>query len=65
MTEPTWPPDRVAALERLWTDGLSASEIAARFPGVTRNAVLGNSTAWGGWAGDAPRPRPRSPERRR
>ena len=41
MTEPTWPPDRVAALERLWTDGLSASEIAARFPGVTRNAVLG------------------------
>lgn len=41
MTEPTWPPERVAVLERLWTDGLSASEIAARFPGVTRNAVLG------------------------
>jgi GcrA cell cycle regulator len=41
MTEPTWPPERVATLERLWTDGLSASEIAARFPGITRNAVLG------------------------
>lgn len=41
MSLPTWTPERVATLERLWTDGLSASEIAARFPGITRNAVLG------------------------
>jgi GcrA cell cycle regulator len=41
MTESSWPPERVATLERLWTDGLSAAEIAARFPGITRNAVLG------------------------
>jgi GcrA cell cycle regulator len=41
MSQPTWTPERIAILERLWTDGLSASEIAARFPGVTRNAVLG------------------------
>lgn len=41
MSLPSWTPDRVATLERLWTDGLSASEIAARFPGITRNAVLG------------------------
>ena len=41
MSLPAWTPERVATLERLWTDGLSASEIAARFPGITRNAVLG------------------------
>lgn len=41
MSLPSWTPDRVAALERLWTDGLSAREIAARLPGITRNAVLG------------------------
>jgi GcrA cell cycle regulator len=41
MSLPSWTPERVATLERLWTDGLSASEIAARFPGITRNAVLG------------------------
>ncbi|WP_372784842.1 GcrA family cell cycle regulator [Phenylobacterium sp.] len=41
MSLSIWTPERVAILERLWTDGLSASEIAARFPGITRNAVLG------------------------
>lgn len=41
MSLPSWTPDRVATLERLWTEGLSASEIAARLQGITRNAVLG------------------------
>lgn len=41
MHPPSWTPERIATLVRLWTDGLSAGEIAARFPGVTRNAVLG------------------------
>ena len=41
MSLPSWTPERVVTLERLWTEGLSASEIAARFPGITRNAVLG------------------------
>jgi GcrA cell cycle regulator len=41
MSRSPWTRERVATLERLWTDGLSASEISARLPGTTRNAVLG------------------------
>jgi GcrA cell cycle regulator len=37
-----WTPDRVETLKKLWADGLSASQIAARLGmGVTRNAVIG------------------------
>jgi GcrA cell cycle regulator len=54
MSLPTWTPERVATLERLWTDGLSASEIAARFPGITRNAVLGKLHRLGRLGGGRP-----------
>src|SRR5262245_43195697 len=36
----TWNDKRVETLKRLWADGLSASQIAARLGGVTRNAVI-------------------------
>ena len=36
-----WTDDRVDLLRKLWTDGLSASQIAAELGGVTRNAVIG------------------------
>ncbi len=36
-----WTEDRVELLKRLWSDGLSASQIASRMGGVTRNAVIG------------------------
>lgn len=37
----SWTDDRVETLRKLWTDGLSASQIAAELGGVTRNAVIG------------------------
>ena len=37
----TWTDERVELLKKLWTDGLSASQIAAQLGGVTRNAVIG------------------------
>jgi len=36
-----WTEDRVETLKKLWTEGLSASQIATRLGGVTRNAVIG------------------------
>ena len=36
-----WTDDRVAILSKLWAEGLSASQIAAKLGGVTRNAVIG------------------------
>jgi GcrA cell cycle regulator len=36
-----WTEDRVTLLKKLWTDGLSASQIAKQLGGVTRNAVIG------------------------
>lgn len=36
-----WNDERVATLTRLWTEGLSASQIAKQLGGVTRNAVIG------------------------
>jgi len=36
-----WTEDRVETLKKLWTDGLSASQIARKMGGVTRNAVIG------------------------
>jgi GcrA cell cycle regulator len=37
----TWNDERVDVLKKLWADGLSASQIAGRLGGVTRNAVIG------------------------
>ncbi len=37
----SWTEERVARLTKLWTDGLSASQVAADLGGVTRNAVIG------------------------
>lgn len=36
-----WTEERVEELKRLWAEGHSASQIAARMGGVTRNAVIG------------------------
>lgn len=36
-----WNDERVEMLTTLWKDGLSASQIARRIGGVTRNAVIG------------------------
>jgi GcrA cell cycle regulator len=37
-----WTEERVELLKKLWTDGLTASQIAAKLgQGVTRNAVIG------------------------
>lgn len=37
----SWTDERVDLLRKLWTDGLSASQIAGELGGVTRNAVIG------------------------
>lgn len=37
----TWSDERVESLKKLWQEGLSASQIAGRLGGVTRNAVIG------------------------
>ena len=36
-----WTDERVEMLRKLWSDGLSASQIAAQLGNVTRNAVIG------------------------
>tara|TARA_B100001971_G_C18169183_1_gene526045 strand:- start:339 stop:1007 length:669 start_codon:yes stop_codon:yes gene_type:complete len=44
----SWTQDRVAILEKMWTDGKSAAEIAkALGEGVTRNAVIGKAHRMG------------------
>lgn len=35
-----WTDERVDVLKKLWTEGLSASQIAGRLGGVTRNSVI-------------------------
>ncbi len=37
----SWTDERVEKLKQLWTDGMSASQIAKVLGGVTRNAVIG------------------------
>ena len=37
----SWNDERVELLKKLWSDGLSASQIATRLGAVTRNAVIG------------------------
>jgi len=38
-----WTDERIAALRELWAAGHSASEIAARLGGISRNAVIGKA----------------------
>ena len=38
-----WTDERVEKLKRLWSEGLSASQIAAQLGGVSRNAVIGKA----------------------
>jgi GcrA cell cycle regulator len=63
-----WTDERVELLKKLWSDGLSASQIASQMGGVTRNAVIGkvhrlglSGRAKSGAA--ATQPRPRKPSR--
>lgn len=37
----SWTDERVETLKKLWAEGLSASQIAAKLGGVSRNAVIG------------------------
>ena len=39
----TWTSERVDSLIRLWSQGLSARQIADKLGGVTRNAVIGKA----------------------
>lgn len=56
-----WTEERVELLKKLWTDGLSASQIAARLGmGVTRNAVIGKVHRLN-LSGRAPTPRSSEP----
>ena len=56
----SWTDERVELLKKLWTEGLTASQIAAKLGGVSRNAVIGKvhrlkleSRGNGSKAGDA------------
>jgi GcrA cell cycle regulator len=37
----SWTDERVESLKKMWSDGLSASQIAGELGGITRNAVIG------------------------
>ena len=39
----SWTDDRIATLKKMWQQGKSASEIAEKLGGVTRNAVIGKA----------------------
>jgi GcrA cell cycle regulator len=62
-----WTDERVELLARLWSEGLSASQIAAQLGDVTRNAVIGKVHRLGlsgrakpnGAASQQERPRPK------
>ncbi len=59
----SWTDERVELLSKLWAEGLSASQIATRMGGVTRNAVIGKVHRLGlsgrATPSRSPRPRPR------
>src|ERR1700761_692630 len=55
MTQVNWSDDRVEQLKTLWTEGLSASQIARALGGVTRNAVIGKVHRLGPSRSDRPR----------
>jgi GcrA cell cycle regulator len=52
-----WTEERIALLQKLWSQGYSASQIANQLQGVTRNAVIGKIHRLGKRPdGDRPRP---------
>jgi GcrA cell cycle regulator len=61
----TWTDERVELLKKLWSEGQSASRIAAEIGGVTRNAVIGKVHRLGlsgrGKTNPTPQARPRKP----
>jgi GcrA cell cycle regulator len=61
----TWTDERVELLKRLWSEGLSASQIAGELGGITRNAVIGKVHRLGlsgrAKAPSSSVPRPRKP----
>ena len=59
----SWNDERVETLKKLWQEGLSASQIASRIGGVTRNAVIGKVHRLG-LSGRAPTSRTSSPRPR-
>ena len=59
-----WTDERVELLKKLWAEGLSASQIAGRLGGVTRNAVIGKVHRLG-LAGRATSSRSNAPRPRR
>lgn len=63
MTQANWTDERVEQLKSLWSEGLSASQIARTLGGVTRNAVIGKVHRLGlaGRAVPAQTERPRLP----
>ena len=60
----SWTDERVETLKKLWTDGLSASQIAAELGGITRNAVIGKVHRLG-LAGLAKSPSSAAPRQRK
>ena len=67
-----WTDERVEKLKKLWSEGLSASQIAAQLGGVSRNAVIGKvhrlslpgrAKAGGTTAATRPKQRPTSAPR--
>src|SRR4051812_50015809 len=63
MNQMNWSDERVDQLKTLWTEGLSASQIARALGGVTRNAVIGKVHRLGlaGRASPSRSERPRLP----
>ncbi|MCG8558629.1 MAG: GcrA cell cycle regulator [Hyphomicrobiales bacterium] len=59
-----WTDERVEILKKLWAEGLSASQIANRLGGVTRNAVIGKVHRLG-LSGRATTSRAKAPRPRR
>lgn len=64
MTDTPWTDDRVEQLKKLWDEGLSASHIAARLGGITRNAVIGKVHRMG-LSGRARKPSSTAPRQKR
>ncbi len=54
-----WNDDRIAALRKMWLEGMSASQVARQLGGVSRNAVIGKVHRLGLAGREAPS-RPRS-----
>lgn len=55
MTRPTWTPDRIKILTKMWEAGSSAGEVADALGfGITRHAVIGKANRLGLRPHDAP-----------